>query len=228
MGIFSRLSDIINSNLNALLDKAEDPEKLVRLIIQEMEDTLVEVRSAAVRTLAEKKEIERRVAHARREQADWQAKAELALVKGRDDLAKGALHAKARAGELLAGLERQLEQIDEAVAKINQDIARLQTKLTEAKTREKSFHTRHQSATARLKVQSKLHDTRIDDALNRFGNVERKLDELEGRADVYELGKGKTLEQEIADLAVDDDIERELAQMKARLTTQAGAGQNKA
>ncbi|MGH7104666.1 MAG: PspA/IM30 family protein, partial [Acetobacteraceae bacterium] len=110
MGIFSRLTDIVNSNLNALLDRAEDPEKIIRLIIQEMEDTLVEVRSAAVRSIAEKKGLDRKAAELRAQEDDWQRKAELAVTKGRDDLAKAALHAKARAGQSLKALEQQLAQ----------------------------------------------------------------------------------------------------------------------
>ena len=111
MGIFSRLADIVNSNINAILDRAEDPEKIIRLIIQEMEDTLVEVRSSAVRTIAEKKEIERRVATLESEQEEWQRRAELAVTKGREDLAKGALLAKARVAEVLSALQRQRQQI---------------------------------------------------------------------------------------------------------------------
>src|SRR5271166_4618460 len=122
MGIFSRLADIVNSNINAILDRAEDPEKLIRLIIQEMEDTLVEVRSAAVRTIAEKKELERRLEGIVRERDDWQRRAEFALTKGREDLAKGALLAKARCAESIAALERQLTQIADALEKQNEDI----------------------------------------------------------------------------------------------------------
>ena len=125
MGIFSRLADIVNSNINAILDRAEDPEKIIRLIVQEMEDTLVEVRSGAVRTIAEKKEIERRIEGMRREHDDWQRRAEFAVTKGREDLAKGALLAKARIAESLKLQERQVEQIGAALAKQNEDIGKL-------------------------------------------------------------------------------------------------------
>src|ERR1700736_4671570 len=129
MGIFSRLTDIVNSNINAILDRAQDPEEIIRLIIQEMEDTLVEVRSGAVRTIAEKKESERRLEGMRREHDDWQRRAEFAITKGREDLAKGALLAKARIAESLKLQERQVEQIGAALAKQNEDIGKLQTKL---------------------------------------------------------------------------------------------------
>src|SRR5260370_12345556 len=133
MGIFSRLTDIVNSNINAILDRAQDPEKIIRLIIQEMEDTLVEVRSGAVRTIAEQKESERRREALRREHDDWQRRAEFALTKDREDLAKGALLAKARCAESLKLLEQQVEQIAAALAKQNEDIGKLQAKLAAPK-----------------------------------------------------------------------------------------------
>src|SRR5262249_26678107 len=161
MGIFSRLTDIVNSNINAILDRAQDPEKIIRLIIQEMEDTLVEVRSAAVRTIAERKELERRIDALRREHDEWQRRAEFARTKSREDLAKGALLAKARCAETLAALEKQLAQIAEALAKQNEDIAKLQGKLADAKAREKAIVARQKSAAGRLKIRAKLYDDRI-------------------------------------------------------------------
>ncbi len=217
MSIFSRLADIVNSNLNALLDRAEDPEKLIRLIVQEMEDTLVEVRSSAVRTIAEKKELERRLQTLRREQDEWQRKAEFALVKEREDLAKGALLAKARLAESLAVTERQVAQIDEALAKQNEDIAKLEAKLKDAKAREKSIVTRQKSAAARLKVRAKLYDERIGDAFARFEQIERALDELEGKVEVYDLGRKRTVADELAELEADAGVDQELAELKQRL-----------
>jgi len=160
MGIFSRLADIVNSNINAILDRAEDPEKIIRLIIQEMEDTLVEVRSTAVRTIAEKKELERRIETLRREEGEWQRKAEFALFKEREDLAKAALLAKSRIGESLKSAERQFAQVEEALQKQNEDIQKLEAKLKDAKAREKTIVTRQKSAAARLKVRTKLYNAR--------------------------------------------------------------------
>src|SRR5260370_6255624 len=151
MGIFSRLTDIVNSNINSVLDRAQDPEKIIRLIIQEMEDTLVEVRSGAVRVIAERKELERRVETLTRERDDWQRRAEFAITKGREDLAKGALLAKARCNETLALLERQLAQLNDGIAKQNEDIGKLQAKLADAKARERSILARQKSAAGRLK-----------------------------------------------------------------------------
>ena len=217
MGIFSRLADIVNSNINAILDRAEDPEKIIRLIVQEMEDTLVEVRSAAVRTIAERKELERRVDALRREQEEWQRRAELAVTRGREDLAKGAIVARTRIGEALAREEHQLAQLAQALDKENEDIAKLQAKLADAKAREKTLTQRHKSAASRIKLRTRLYDERITDAFARFEQVERALDEIEGRAESFELGRKASLADELAGIEKDARVEDELAELKARL-----------
>ena len=217
MGIFSRLADIVNSNINAILDRAEDPEKIIRLIVQEMEDTLVEVRSAAVRTIAERKELERRVDALRREQEEWQRRAELAVTRGREDLAKGALVAKTRIGEALAREEGQLAQLAQALDKENEDIAKLQAKLADAKAREKTIAQRHKSAASRIKLRTRLYDERITDAFARFEQVERALDEIEGRVESFDLGRKAPLADELAGIEKDARVEEELAELKARL-----------
>jgi phage shock protein A len=228
MGIFSRLTDIVNSNLNALLDRAEDPEKIIRLIIQEMEDTLVEVRSTAVRTIAERKEIERRLENLRHEQETWQSKAEFALTKNREDLAKGALLAKARIAETVTALERQHAQIVEALEKQNEDIGKLQAKLSDAKARERAIVARQKTATARIKLRSRIHDERITDAFARFEQVERALDELEGKVEAYDLGRDparkKSLAEELAGLEGDAKVDEELARLKERLGNRIAPG----
>ena len=217
MGIFSRLADIVNSNINAILDRAEDPEKLIRLIIQEMEDTLVEVRSSAVRTIAEKKEIERRLATLEREHEEWQRRAELAVTKGREDLAKGALLAKARVSEALAALQSQRQQIEDALAKQNEDLAKLQAKLADAKTREKTIAARHKTAANRIRLRTHLYDERITDAFARFEHVERALDEMESKVEVFDLGRKKTVAVELAGLEAESAVEEELKALKERL-----------
>lgn len=217
MGVFSRISDIVNSNINSLLDRAQDPEKIIRLIIQEMEDTLVEVRSSTVKTIAEKKEMERRIAGLRRDHAEWQDKAELALTKDREDLAKGALQIKARIAAELTGLERQLEQVEDGLAKQSDDITKLQQKLADAKSREASMIARHKTATNRLKLRSSLYDERVTDAFARFEQVERALDEAEGRVDAYDIGRKKSLSDEFGDLETSVAVETELSELKAKL-----------
>lgn len=223
MGIFSRLTDIVNSNINAMLDRAEDPEKIIRLIIQEMEDTLVEVRSSAVRSIAEKREIERRIEGLRREQAEWQRRAELALTKRREDLAKGALAAKARVAEALDATERQLAQLAAALDKQNEDIAKLQAKLSDAKLREQAMVARHKTAANRLKVRATLYDERIIDAFARFEQIERTLDVMEGRVEAFDLGRRKGLAEELAGLETEAGIDEELAALKARLADRTPA-----
>jgi phage shock protein A len=217
MGIFSRLTDIVNANINSILDRAEDPEKMVRLMIQEMEDTLVEVRSTAVRSLAEKKEIDRKLAQLDAAQADWAQKAEFAVSKGRDDLAKGALMARRKLAETADALTGELAAIDEALGRHDDDLARLQSKLEEAKAKQKGLQIRLSTAQKRVQMRRTLHDGRIDDALARYETLERKIDELEGQADVYDLGKVRSLEQEIAELNAENGVDAELAALKARV-----------
>ncbi len=216
MGIFSRFSDIVNSNINAILDKAEDPEKIVRLMIQEMEDTLVEVRTAAARSIADKKELNRKLTALEQEQADWAAKAELALSKGREDLAKAALVEKSQATEAANTLRADYEIIDDGLAKLNEDIARLEMKLSDAKTRQKSLIARHKTATNRLQARRKIHDYKIDDALVRFEQYERRMDDVEGRVEAYDLGLPKGLKHEFASLEAEEAINAELAELKRK------------
>ena len=218
MGIFSRLGDIVNSNLNAILDRAEDPEKLIRLMIQEMEDTLVEVRSSAVKTVAEKKEIERKLADRRREVEEWERKAEFALSKEREDLAKGALVARAQLMDAIEAMTRDLAKLDDVLSKTNEDIGKLQAKLADAKAREKALIARHKTATNQIKVRTQLYDERINDAFSRFEQVERNLDVLEGKAEVLDMGRGKkSVAEEIAELEAEAKVQADLDALKARM-----------
>ncbi len=223
MGIFSRLADIINSNLNAILDRAEEPEKIIRLVIQEMEDTLVEVRSTAAKTIAEKKEISRRLGRLSEAQQGWQQKAELALSKGREDLAKGALVEKAKLAEAAEALREEVEELDAMLRQGEVDIAKLEGKLREAKAKQQALTARHETAGSRLKVRRTLYDGRVEEAFSRFEQVEKKLDEAEGEVEAYDLGRGgKSLAEEISELAAESAIEDELAALKARLDKERG------
>ncbi|MEM9263239.1 MAG: PspA/IM30 family protein [Pseudomonadota bacterium] len=178
MGIFTRLSDIVNSNINSMLDRAEDPEKIVRLIIQEMEDTLVEVRARAAKAIADKKEAERKKSEFDGRVAEWEKKAELAISKGRDDLARGAVAAKRQAEEMSSLIAEDLKAIDDVLAKTNDDLLKLQNKLKEAKAKQRSMEIRHVSATDRVRINRQVHDGRIDDALARYEHWERKIEEV--------------------------------------------------
>jgi phage shock protein A len=225
MGIFTRFSDIVNSNINAILEKAEDPEKIIRLMIQEMEDTLVEVRSAAARSIADKKDLNRKLGSFDSEVAEWGSKAELAIRKGREDLAKAALVEKSRAAGASDVLKQDYSVVDEGLAKLNQDIARLEAKLEDAKIRQKSLLARHKTASSRLAARKKIHDYKIDDAMIRFEQYTRRIDEVEGRVEAYDLGLPKDLNHEFASLEVEESVQKELDELKQRV---AGAQSQKA
>lgn len=223
MSVFTRLSDIVNSNLNALLDKAEDPEKMVRMIIQEMEETLVEVRSTSARAIADKKELGRRREWLIAEAAEWQRKAEVAIRKGRDDLARAALVEKNKAHNAIDGVEKELRLLDETLAKLNDDVGALQLKLKDAKTRQNAIIMRGKAARSRLGIRRQLNDANIDEAINRFEQYERKMDDLEGQIEAYDLGK-RTLTDEINDLEKGEAVDAELQALKARVSGGTGAG----
>lgn len=216
MGVFSRFTDIINSNINSLLDKAEDPAKMVRLIIQEMEDTLVEVRSSSAKTLADKKELTRQAARFEQEAEQWQDKAELALNKGREDLARAALVEKKKCVESAQSLTDELSHVDEHITKLQSEISQLQDKLADAKARQKAIIMREKTASSRLKVKRNIDSDKMNDALSRFDSYERKIDNLEAQVESYDLGS-KSLADEIAELEGDENIDDELAQLKAKM-----------
>jgi phage shock protein A len=216
MGVFSRFTDIINSNINALLDKAEDPEKMVRLIIQEMEDTLVEVRSSSAKTLADKKELTRQIGRYEKDAEEWQNKAELALSKGREDLARAALVEMKKSTEAAESMADELKHVDEHIAKLQGEITQLQEKLADAKARQKAIIMREKTASSRLKVKSKIDSEKVEDALSRFDRYERKIDDLEAQVEAQDLGS-KSLADEIAELESDESIDDELAALKAKM-----------
>merc|ERR1711916_120382 len=193
---------------NAMLDKAEDPEKIARLMIQEMEDTLIEVRTGAARAMADKKEMEREIAHFETVAAEWEAKAELAIDKGREDLARGALQAKQKAASEIAARKEGLAAAEEAFEK-------LQAKLDEAKAKHRALMMRREAAEHRIRARSRTYDSRVDDALARYSAVERKVDEMEAYADTIK-GAEPSLESQFADLEKSEAVEKELADLKRR------------
>ena len=227
MGIFSRLADIVNSNLNAILANAEDPQKMIRLVIQEMEDTLVEVRSQAVRTIAERKQLERRVRTMIHDAHDWHRNAGLATQRDRDALARAPLAARHRPHQSRHAPAPPIPPLSAGPAQPTPDISKLQAKIADAKSREKALSIRARTAQGRLKTREKLYDTRIDDTLNRFDQVERALDELEGKAEAYDLGRRTghpTLQEELAALETDAVVENEFEALKRRVAEKKSAG----
>lgn len=216
MGIFSRFSDIINSNINALLDKAEDPEKMVRLIIQEMEETLVEVRTVSAKAIADKKELLRRKQWLADQAEMWESKAELAIQKGREDLAKGALTERRKFINEGQDVDAELESLEGSLQELEGEITQLQQKVAEAKARQKALITRHKTASSKLKVRKTLSRSSVQETLSRLDGYERKLDDLEGQAESYDLGK-KSLADEIEQLAEDEEIEAQLLALKNKM-----------
>ncbi len=218
MGIFSRFADIVNSNISALLDKAEDPEKMIRLIIQEMEDTLVEVRTNSAKAMADKKELARKVESIEQQLEDWQNKATLALTKQREDLARAALIEKQKLQHVLKGLHTEQTLVEETIEKLTGEIGKLETKITETRAKQQALAIRSQAASHRRDVQRHLHAGRTEEAMAKFEQFSRKVDELEAEADLYaQSGQARSLEQEFAELQAQDEIEKELNNLKAQM-----------
>ncbi len=217
MGIFSRFSDIINANINALLEKAEEPEKIIRLMVQEMEDTLVEIRSAAAKCIAEKKEHRRLITRLENEQLEWERKAELALSKDREDLARGALVEKASISNQIDTMKQELAIIDEQLEKFNADISKLQSKLQDAKTRQRSIIMRHKTATSQLRARKHIHNETLDEMMFRFEAAEQRIDRVESESEAMDMGRKRSLADEIDDLQNDESVDEELESLKSKV-----------
>ena len=218
MGIFSRTRDIIAANVTDLLDKAEDPSKMIRMIIMEMEETLVEVRASAARTIADQKEMRRQIGKLERMQDSWVEKAELALSKGREDLAKAALFEKQKAADMADQLNTEIGVLDDALRASEGDIAKLQGKLREARARQNAIQTRMESAQNRIRMREMHSGPKVEDAFSRFDVLERRADMAEGEADALSLGAPpRSLDDEIAELRASDKVDAELEALKASL-----------
>ena len=217
MGIFSRTRDIFAANMTELLDRAEDPARMIRMIILEMEETLVEVRASAARSIADGKEMRRAIARLDELQASWTEKAELALSKEREDLAKAALMERQKAADMADGLRAEIAQIEETLKGYEADIAKLQGKLREARARQNAIANRIESAVTRAKARELLNGGRTDDAFSKFELLERRADFAEGRADALGMTGPKSLEEEIAELRASEKVDAELEALKASL-----------
>ena len=217
MSVFRRFSDVLNSNVNAMLDKAEDPEKLVRMIISEMETTLFNVRTESAKTIADKKEMERQVKNYQSEVDSWQKRAELALEKGREDLAKQALQEKHRVEQAIEAQKKELAELETALVRLEQDIAKLQSKLDEAVARRKAIVARHETVKTTVQMRKKIETNSIEEALSRFDRFEKRMDELEAEVEAMDLGRNASLSQQIDSLQTDEDLDKELEELKTKM-----------
>ena len=216
--VFSRARDIFAANMTELLDRSEDPARMIRMIILEMEETLVEVRATAARSIADIKEMRRAVGRLDDLQSDWTGKAELALSKGRDDLAKAALVERQKAGEMADGIRDELGQMEQVLRGYEADIAKLQGKLREARARQNAIAARFESAVTRAKAREIMHGSRTQDAFAKFELLERRADFAEGRCEALGI---TGLEDEIDQLRADEKIDAQLEAMKAALKARA-------
>jgi phage shock protein A len=225
MGIFSRTRDIFAANMTELLDRSEDPARMIRMIILEMEETLVEVRASAARAIADGKEMRRAWKRLDELQSSWTEKAELALSKDREDLAKAALIERQKAADMAEGLKAEIAVIDDTLKGYEADIAKLQAKLREARARQNAIAARFESAVTRAKAREITSGSRTEDAFSRFELLERRADFAEGRADALGMTGPKSLEEEIAELKAAEKVDAELEAMKAARNAQAGKGE---
>lgn len=218
MGIFSRFRDIVNSNINAMLDKAEDPEKLIRLMIQEMEDTLVELKASCASTMATKARVTRALDEAKTRADNWEAKARLAMSKGREDLAREALIEKTNYTEETENRQKEISHLEGIISQYQDDIKQLEEKLSGARNQHRVLVQRHIAATKRKDAQMKIRKADTSDVMSRFENFQNKIDNMEADADLVNYGRKPTLEDEFDRLESNDKIENELEALKKELS----------
>ena len=217
MGIFSRITEIVNSNINSMLDKAEDPEKMVRLMIHEMEDTLTEVKSAAAEVVADKIRLNRVQKRERERRDDWESKAGLALEKGRDDLAREALEQRMNSERKLAGMDERVAEVEKLVTQYQGDITRLEEKLTGARNRQRILIANHTSAMNRKKVEEKIYKLNTSGAFAKFDNYESRIDRWQAEAEVTRVSNS-SLDKKFEDLVHGNKVDEELAKLKQKLS----------
>ena len=214
MGIFSRFRDIVSSNINAMLDKAEDPEKLVKLMIQEMEDTLVEIKASCAGSMARRARVLRTLEEGKRHTGNWAARARMAIQKGREELAREALFEKRRFRNDVEGLERQAGQYTEIIERFQSDIEQLENKLEAVRKKHAILVARHLHATKRKAAQTKIRHADTSDVFARFESFENRIERMEADADLINFGRKRTLRDELDDLERDDEIESEIEELK--------------
>ncbi len=214
MGIFTRVRDIISSNINAMLDRAEDPEKLVKLMIQEMEDTLVEIKASCAGVMANKKKVQRQLTEVEKRAEEWGSKAELAVSKGREDLAREALLERRRYRERAEAMQNEAAQCDGLVEQYQSDITQLEERLNAAREKQRILVQRHIHANRKKRAQSDIRRADTSDVMARFENFENRIERMEVEADLINYGRKPTLEEEFSRLEGDEELENELKALK--------------
>jgi phage shock protein A len=218
MGLFSRMTDIVHANVNALLDKAEDPAKVVKLLVQEMEEVLAEMRAVAASQLAEKKRLQRKADKLQIQIDAWQSKAKLAVDKAREDLARAALAEKLQNQQQLADVQKELVTVDEALANLQTDTGKLQEKLAEARSKQNSMVVRERSVAVRLQAKTNTSAERIDAAITRFEQYESRIDDLEAQVDAFDVVRtSQNLHTQFVQLEAEEKIEQELALLRKKV-----------
>jgi phage shock protein A len=218
VGMFTRMSDIVQANINAILDKAEDPAKVIKLLIQEMEETLVELRSVAATNLAEKKLVQRQAEKLQKQINAWQSKAILAVEKNREDLARAALVEKHYSQQKLSALTDEQNTVEDSLAKLQADMGKMQDKLVEARAKQKSLIVRERSVAVRMTIKNRAHSVKIDDAIIRFEQYERRIDDLESQIDAYDLvDESQGLDAQFNQLEAESQIEQELEFLRKKV-----------
>lgn len=215
MGIFTRFSDIVSSNINSMLDKAEDPEKMIKLMIHEMEDTLIELKSSCAGVIAGRKKVERKLDEIHGRKDLWADRANLAVAKGRDNLAREALLEKRRFSEVAEALENELGEYAGLVTQYQEDISELESKLNNAKEKKRVLVQRHKRATGKKRAQGEIRRSNSSDTMARFDKLESRIEQMEAEADLVNMANKPTIDEEFDNLASDDEIENELAKIKA-------------
>ncbi len=215
MGIFTRFRDIISSNINVMLDQAEDPEKLIKLMIREMEDTLIEIKSSCANTIASQKKVQRLLEETRERQGSWEEKAELAVTKGRDDLARQALLEKRRFTQRMEAVDAEHAELGAIVEQYRDDIQELENKLKSARDKQRMLVQRHIRAKRKKKAQQEIRRVDSAEVMQKFDEIETHIERMEAEADLVNFGRKTTLEEEFEDLAADDEIEQQLHDLKS-------------
>lgn len=215
MGIFTRFKDIVASNISDMLDKAEDPEKLIKLMIREMEDTLIELKSSCASAIANQKKVQRHLDELKAKEDFWTDKAELAVRKGKDNLARQALNEKRVYTQRAEVVESELTEIETIIGQYQDDIQELEGKLKSAREKQRMLVQRHIRAKNKKRAHQEIRRADSVEVMQKFEELENHIERMEAEADLVNYGRQSSLEEEFNALEADDEIEAELDRIKS-------------